>query len=398
MAFLAVHVTLGASLRLRGTGWQGAMTEPSHKTTDAPLYAPKIEHFFTAESDAAAQLYRGCTRSINDTQLAALEASLGIRGPDIIMIGAQKGGTTSFSASTSSIMCTSRSIEPHFFDDVRFEARQVGMSDLATYLSTQWVHCSGAMLQLPNFEKSPGLASQAWAAQRICEALGSSRAKLVMLLREPVSRAYSSFWQSLPPHYPLPQTPEGFHVASMIEVQLVRECGGLYVGDMHEDWKLQPSFATCCARVALAHGISSWPGCKCEEASDADHYSYLASGGSHECGVYGDKRAAQVRNSVYVTQVSAYLRYFHPRDLFMAEDHDIYANFDAFARELAVSALPTLTRARYNHTESANLTETKMNLGGDYPPILNETAEMLTAFFRPYNRQFFALIGRELTW
>ena len=34
----------------------------------------------------------------------------------------------------------------------------------------------------------------------------------------------------------------------------------------------------------------------------------------------------------------------------------------------------------------------------EYAPMLNTTANMLRAFFAPYNRKLYALIGRDLPW
>ena len=386
-------LAVGMAATAAGTSHRSDTLQPSSivKGSDAPLPV----YSFHANSTEARSLYVGCNRSITEQELAALEVSMGIRAPDWIMLGAQKAGTTSFETSIRDIACISKG-EVHFFDDVRFVMRQVNASDVRNYIS-EWAHCRDSPMALPHFEKSPGYTSQAWAAQRMCETLGN-RAKLTLLLREPVGRAYSSFYQAPDPDYPLPLTPDGFHTEALLEVQLVEECGGLYDGDVRVDMKRESSFAACCARVARSHGIKSeWKGCVSIGDAAAKMPTWDRATRRYDRGFYGDKRYAHVRNSIYVTQLRAYLHYHRSTDVLLVEDGDLYAHFSAVAKELALAAAPPLTAARYRLTESVSVVESHANVG-TYQPIRNDTAAMLTAFYRKYNEQFFELIGRTLSW
>lgn len=197
----------------------------AERHSDESFSAPLPVHIFSADSREARGLYKGCHRSITEQELAALEASMGIHGPDWIMVGAQKAGTTSFEASVKDIVCSSlsdsKAMEVHFFNDVRFARRPINAGDMRNYLSV-WAQCRDSPAVLPHFEKTPDYATQPWAAQRMCETLGS-RVKLTMLMREPVSRAYSSFYESPDPDYPLPLTPDSFHTEALIEMKHVGE-------------------------------------------------------------------------------------------------------------------------------------------------------------------------------
>ena len=389
----AVAIMVGMAATAAGPSHSSGTLHPPSIVNgfDAPLPV----YSFHADSKEARSLYVGCHRSITEQEIAALEVSLGIRAPDWIMLGAQKAGTTSFERSIRDIACI-RIGEVHFFDDVRFMSRQVNTSDVRNYMS-EWGHCRDSPMALPHFEKSPGYASQAWAAQRMCETLGS-RAKLTMLLREPVSRAYSSFYQAPDPDFPLPLTPDGFHTEALLEMQLVGECGGLYDGDVRVDTKRESSFAACCARVARSHGImSEWKGCGSIEDATPDLPTWDRATAAHNGGSYGDKRYAHVRNSIYITQLRAYLRFHRSTDVLLVEDGDLYPHFSAVAKELALAAAPPLTPARYHLTERVSVVES-VAYTAHYPPIRNDTAAMLNAFYRQYNERFFELIGRTLPW
>ena len=221
-------------------------------TSSESSFSPSIGFF--ANASWAASLYRGCEHS-------ALLSSLHVGLPtDLILIGAQKSGTTSVVAALSAlpqIVCTGKDVEFHFFDDASFSARAMNDTDLASYISS-WSACADELV--PAFSKTPGYSATPWVAKRICEA--SPQQRLAMFLREPAARAYSSFYNSLTAN--VSQTPRGFHELATIEVDIVQTCGGLFDGEPAVDAAAAPPFAACCHRVAAAHGQVNWAGCACD--------------------------------------------------------------------------------------------------------------------------------------
>lgn len=108
-----------------------------------------------------------------------------------IIAGAQKSGTTAFAAllSTCSNITLAKSKELHFFDrSMNFE---LGINKYHSYFKdSPGTHSSGVLLEATPFY----LASRV-ACQRISTTLVD--AKLIILLREPVSRAYSEYQMKL---------------------------------------------------------------------------------------------------------------------------------------------------------------------------------------------------------
>jgi hypothetical protein len=161
-------------------------------------------------------------------------------------------------------------------------------------------------------------------------------------------------------------------------------------GDPAVDAARSAPFAACCERVAAAHGQSAWEGCSCTMHSDE---------GGYGCSFYGSQLASMVRDSIYVAQLRAFLRYHRPSELLLFDASDVNADLIGVVRELAVFAgRGTLTPARWRTLLAADISDDEHANVHEYPSMLNQTHEMLQAFYAPYNRDLFELIGRELSW
>ena len=357
-------------------------------------------HGFYASSAEASGLFTGCNYSVTKEELQQLP-----RLPGMILLGAQKAGTSSMgSAAGHPLFCHSTKPELHFFDRMSFAQKKIGAADLRGYLSLWEKKKEPCHADEPLFEKSPGYLSQAWTAVRLCEAL--HHPKLAVTLRDPVSRAYSSFYQaklSRRDRINVTQTPEGFHALATLEIAIVKQCGGLFDGDPAVDAARAPTFAQCCAGVAAAHGQRDWAGCTCEIHSGGDNDSGGDNANSlwwrhsdYQCGYYGSKLADMVRNSIYVTQLRAYYRYHRPDDLLIFDMADTITNLDGVLKQMALSASShQITPERTQLVRQQSIGPKHAN-GHHYGPMLNETKDMLTTFFAPYNDELFALIGRKL--
>jgi hypothetical protein len=106
------------------------------------------------------------------------------RRPTFLILGAPKCGTTALAQSLAahSDVCLSRPKEPHFFD-CRYE------EGLEAYLRD---HYGGWRSEHAAGEATPSYLALPWVPRRILETL--PRARLIVLLRHPVERAYSSWW------------------------------------------------------------------------------------------------------------------------------------------------------------------------------------------------------------
>ena len=105
--------------------------------------------------------------------------------PNCIIGGAAKSGTTSLHdyIATHPDVCASKKKELHFFDtDSRYEK---GLSHYASYFS----HYNG---QSAVVETSPAYIHGRYIAERIYGDLPG--VKIIFIFRDPVSRAYSSYW------------------------------------------------------------------------------------------------------------------------------------------------------------------------------------------------------------
>lgn len=357
-----------------------------------------LQYGFYANTSYPRRLYQGCTRTVSAAQLEEAQLVFGYQPrPGMVLIGAQKAGTTSIDAAIKPVnnyFCSTDE-ELHFFDDEIFRATSVNSSTLPYYFM-YWQPRS-CNTTVPRFEKSPAYLSQPWAAKRLCEALPQQ--KLSAILREPVARAYSSFHET--PEYfftanggPLNVTKDadGFHQYAKIDMAITESCGGLYDGEPAVDEAAAITYRPCCEAVAAGYGQTSWPGCSCDP-----HTEY----GNHACGTYGDKRAMSVRNSIYDTQLRAFYRYHRQTDLLLFEMTPVINDLPNVARDMAIIAdTPSLTMERLERIDSDDaVVQTHANEKADeYKPMHNYTRHMLTKFYRPYNRKLSTLIGRELPW
>lgn len=351
----------------------------------------------------ALSLHVGCSRSVSELELisAVARKKQGKNGttelhralplPDVVVIGAQKGGTTSLGGMAKHApFCHSKEVEVHFFDRNEFAMRQNTVEDIVEYLHDNWPKCPRASLI---FEKSPSYLTQSWTPQRMCESFGPTF-KLAVSLREPASRAYSSFYQAPRSFIEklTKRTPAGFHSLALIEMDIHRQCGGLTNGDIALDRAAVPSFRKCCSAVAIAHGYDenkSWPGCSCE--MDARKSA---------CGFFGDKRALPVRNSLYVHHLRNYFRFIDPRNILIFDMVTVVTQMSAVYHELGIFASSHQSSGRAHKIAEALQIEVqpKHSNPHTYKPILPETLSRLKDFYAPANKELFSLIGHGFNW
>ena len=318
-------------------------------------------------------MYTGCLRTAS--------TAIGKRLPDFIVAGVQKGGTTSVAYALQHLepLTCFAHVEMHFFDSYQFYNTTVNTADLMIYATLLQRSCN-ASSTLAVGEKTPNYIYSPHAALRLCEALDNPR--LVLFLRDPMMRAYSSFYNGQVVSPQVSRSPKGFHLLAQIEVSVIEGCRDSVVpsGDPSIDILQSLRFRKCCsALVSQNFGFNSWAGCTCVTADD------------YHCTLYGDKRAAQVRMGIYVWQLRRLFRYHRASNVLLVRSEDFFTDSEGLLKEVIAWVIPSAAnRVHSSHIRIVHANSKARGL------MLNDTAMMLRRFYAPYNVQLEQLVGRKL--
>ncbi len=253
--------------------------------------------------------------------------------PDFIIIGTAKGGTTSlynYLAQHPYILPAIRK-EVRFFDD-HFHR---GLTWYRAFFATQvtrrlLVQRSGS--RVVTGESSPFYLYHPVVAERVHRAL--PRAKLIVLLRNPIDRAYSYY------HHSIRHKREGRSFEEAVAEELAHP--GLMIG--------VPK------RPVGVH-------------SRRPPYPYLSPG-------------------IYVEQLQAWARFF-PREQFLVlKSEDFFADpSTAFGKVLEFLGVQPWRPPRFQVFND-----------GVYSPMNARTRGQLAEYFRPYNQRLYEYLGVDLGW
>ncbi|CAK0838166.1 unnamed protein product, partial [Prorocentrum cordatum] len=260
LILVAVACILNALVSL-GASAPPVPAADSGTSSDAP--------FSVAGPAAGDVLYRGCG--------AAARRPAG--APNLTIIGVQKGGTTFLGQLLGTqprlrdVFCTSKTVAGAALLQRGLLRRAPAVAgrrpgDTVADLETQW--SSRCFLKKLTFEKSPAAYLQPWIPLRLCASLPSQ--KIVLLLRNPTSRAYSGFYQAQKVMRKGAMTLDRksvtfdemlFHELVLLELAIATTCRGLFTGtgEFRSDWNLALQFHDCCAEVSEKQGHPQWPGC-----------------------------------------------------------------------------------------------------------------------------------------
>lgn len=355
--------------------------------------APELGHTSLARS-----LYRGCAPPVP----AEVEPAASTREPLLVVIGVQKAATTSLQYALKAVphWCGTRR-EPHFFDQVAWAARPVSQAGLREYLAL-WDGCP-----LPTsirYEKTPDLLVSPHAALRVCQTLPAVR--LVAVLREPVSRAFSGFHEtffsggSLLADAGVSSSADGFDLLARVDTAIVDGCGGL-PDPSESSWDVHGSevraFRACCHAVVMrirgkssivgASALSpSWPGCECLTHEAA-------------CTTLGDTRAAPVRRGVYSRQLRTWYTRFRPEQLLLLLYDDLTADPAAGISKIVEFATGTQhgnSQVGWRVPIPHYGARSKKGSGFLRKDMHAHTAQHLARFYAPFNTELEELLGRRL--
>jgi hypothetical protein len=253
--------------------------------------------------------------------------------PDFIIVGAQRAGTTSVYNYLNQHPCVAAALtkEVHFFD-VNFD------KGLAWYRAFFPSHLRKYAIQSRRGrcitgEASPYYLFHPHVPRRVSEVLAD--VKLIVLLRNPVDRAFSHY------HHELRGGRERLSFEAAIAGESERLQGEVERIHMNEDYH---SFKHQC-------------------------FTYLARG-------------------VYVDQLRTWMNYFPREQLLILKSEDVYAHpASAMTQVSAFLNLPEWESGQFRkyHAQA-------------YPKIDPKTRALLADYFAPYNQQLYELLGVDFGW
>ncbi|MCA9186973.1 MAG: sulfotransferase domain-containing protein [Pirellulaceae bacterium] len=256
--------------------------------------------------------------------------------PDFLIVGAQKCGTTSLHGQLIQhpLIASSTVKEVHYFDLNYGEGIEWYRAHfpLASQVKQRPWHDGSVFRQLTG-EASPYYIYHPYAMERIAEDLPG--VKIVVMLRHPVDRAYSSYHHQVRKG----RETETFETAIELEAErLAADLAALELNPLHE---------------GLAHM----------------YYSYLD-------------------RSRYYPQMRHILQLFPSSDVLVVESSEYYTQTDLVYQQvldfLELPAIPT--------PPQENVAKFP------YPPMRESTRQRLTGEFAPLNEQLFELIERRFDW
>jgi hypothetical protein len=255
--------------------------------------------------------------------------------PDFIIIGAQKCGTTSlYRFLTEQHACIAPSLEKeiHFFDIAFGKGLNWYRAHFPTILYKQYLKKVRGQ-DLITGEASPYYIFYPHAPRRIFETV--PQVKLIVLLRNPVDRAYSHY------HHQVTRGRETLSFEQAIEAEPQRLSGELE--------KI----------MADEHYISF----------NQAHFSYLARG-------------------IYVDQLKAWSNLFPLEQLLILNSEAFFADPATTYRQVV---------AFLNAPESILQSAKKRNVGS-YQKMSPATRQRLVEYFRPHNQRLFEYLGTSFNW
>ncbi len=255
--------------------------------------------------------------------------------PDFIIIGSQKCGTSSLYQYLVQHpwILPARKKEVHYFDDVNYHQgsnwyrAHFSLAAYETYLKLRNRH------DILTGEASPYYLAYPRAPERIARVMET--VKLIVMLRNPVDRAFSHYYHQVR------KGREGLSFEEAIEAEEERLRG--------EREKI--------LRNGNYYSYNFWA------------YSYLTRG-------------------IYIEQIEAWMKYFTKEQFLILKSEDFFSNPEKeFNRTLRFLELPNYKLQTYS----------KVN-AGSYDKMSVATRKNLLNFFRPYNERLYNLVGQDYEW
>ncbi len=257
--------------------------------------------------------------------------------PNFIVIGTEKGGTTSLYAylSRHPQIIPPLTKEPHYFSLYYNQgARTPDWYKAQFPLMREMEMCARQNHHsCQTFEASSSYISYARSARRIHEAMPN--VKLVALLRNPVNRAYSQY------NHQVRAGSETLSFEDAID---------------QEDVRLQGEI---------------------ERLKQDDNYYSAA-----------HHRHGYLHRSIYIEEIKPWVELFPPENLLIVRSEDFYKDTQRIYSQIL----------GFLGLESLELEATQRINAGKYDPMKPETRARLVEYFSPYNQQLYAYLNRDFEW
>ncbi|MFZ4522033.1 MAG: sulfotransferase domain-containing protein [Bacteroidales bacterium] len=249
-----------------------------------------------------------------------------LKTPDFIIIGAQKCGTSTIFKHIGKHpdIQLPKKKELHFFDE-NYSRGIDWYLHFFNKKNTPVPVCTG--------EASPYYFFHPLVPSRICNTYPGI--KLILLLRNPVNRAYSQYQH------------------------------------MKRKGRISLSFEHC---MRLEEDVLA--GRKEAFYQEEDHSDLMY------------RRFSFLTRSRYAEQLTEWYRYFDREQLLIIRSEDYFEDAGQSFQQVF----------RYLGLSDAYISINKKHNPSDYPPMKPETREQLSAYFEPFNRQLYELVGRDFGW
>lgn len=265
--------------------------------------------------------------------------------PDFLIIGTQRGGTTSlyFYLTQLPSIFSAMHKEVHFFDDHYAHGMRWYRAQFPTRLQKFTVEHLHKQPFLTG-ESSPYYLFHPHIPKRIAEVLPHT--KLIVLLRNPVDRAYSHHWLV---------TQEGVET---LPFEKAIRCEGERLAGEREKMLTDEHY------VSFNHR----------------HYTYLSRG-------------------IYVDQLQAWMQFFPREQFLILKSEDLYSDPQRVLKEtvtflgLPETSIPTTEFKQYREPNPRGYQN------NEKPPKMDpEVRKYLVEYFQPHNAQLYEFLGRDLGW
>lgn len=312
---------------------QGQPVKNQQSTQETKNSSGKIKPVLRKFQSSSAQLFRRATG-----QLRLL--------PDFLIIGGQRCGTSSlyyYLTEQHGVVAASTK-EIHFFDDFYSNGLAWYRAQFPTWTYKYYVE-NVRKRHFLSGEASPYYIFHPHAPRRISEVL--PHVKLLLLLRNPIDRAYSQHWLEVMGNY------ETLSFEDAIKCEQERTAG--------EREKM---------------------------LSDENYHSFK------------HRRFTYLTRGVYIDQILYWMNYF-PREQFLfLKTEDLYTNPASTVRQtlefLGVPSETIDTNREYKKYKVPSKTGYKMK---DSAPKMDPTTRnSLVEYFKPYNARLYEFLGRDLGW
>jgi hypothetical protein len=261
--------------------------------------------------------------------------------PDFIVIGVQRGGTTSFYRYLTENPCIAPAAvkEMHFFD-LRFKnGVHWYRAHFPLFLHKEYAERMRGH-NLITGEATPAYLFYPLVPERVARIL--PRVKLIVMLRNPVDRAYSHYWL---------QVRVG-HESLSFEEAVRREPERL-----REEWENV-------SEAGSQHG------------DDLRHYFRLLG------------RYSYLSRGLYVDQLQGWGALFPKEQMLILCSEDFYADPAASLQQVCA----------FLNVPNWELNEYKRYRGGKYPRMNPATREWLIDYYRPHNERLYEYLDMRFDW